>query len=145
VGGRGILSPSHPEELPDALHALGTRSRELWDDLARSHPRVELRRTGLVLLGREPEWIAWRERRGLAVEPVGGRPDAVFFPEVATVRSPRVAPALLGDIPIERAAPAALDVLRAQADLVVVATGAWAGGALAGWGSGWRWRRGRAR
>jgi glycine oxidase len=127
----GILSPSRPQELPDALHALGARSLELWGELARRHPRVELRRTGLLLLGREPGWTAWRRRRGLAVEPVDGRPEAVLFPEVATVRSPRVAPALLGDIAVERGAPQPLEALRAQADLVVIATGAWAGPALA--------------
>jgi glycine oxidase len=122
----GILSPSHPEELPDALHDLGTRSRGLWDGIARRHPEVELRRTGLVLLGNEPAWTEWRERRGLAVEPAPGRPGAVLFPEVAVVRSPRVAPALLGDIPVEREPPPPLEALRAGADLVVIATGAWA-------------------
>ncbi len=122
----GILSPSHPEELPDALHDLGARSRELWDAVAHRHPEVELRRTGLVLLGREPAWIEWRERRGLAVEPARDRAGAVFFPEVAVVRSPRVAPALLGDIPVESGDPPPLATLRADADLVVIATGAWA-------------------
>ena len=126
----GILSPSHPEELPDALHDLGDRSGELWDDLARRHPTIELRRTGLVLLGGEPAWLEWRERRGLAVEPAPGRPGAVLFPEVATVRSPRVAPALLGDIPVEPDLPTHLEGLLSSADLVVVATGAWAGDML---------------
>ncbi len=55
----------------------------------------------------------------------------MLFPEVATVRSPRVAPALLGDIVVEGDAPPALATLRAQADVVVIATGAWAGSALA--------------
>lgn len=134
----GILSPSHPEQLPDALHDLGARSLELWTDLGIRHPGIELRRPGLVLLGDEPEWLRWREARGLTQEVVAWhdaeghtRADAVRFPEVATVRTPRVAAALLGDIVVEREAPSSLDELRARADTVVVATGAWAGGALA--------------
>lgn len=129
----GILSPSHPEDLPDALHALAARSRGLWDELARRHPEVELRRTGLTLLGDEPAWLAWRRARGLEVRPAPDRPGAVVFPEVSVVRSPRVVPALLGDLPVARAAPSP-DALRADHDLVVVATGAWAGDALAGLG-----------
>jgi len=133
----GILSPSHPEQLPDAVHDLGARSLELWADLGRRHPRVELRRTGLVLLGNEPDWIDWRRARGLDQEALtwraaggGARADAVRFPEVATVRTPRVAGALLDELVVERTAPASLDALRAQADVVVIATGAWAGDAL---------------
>ncbi len=134
----GILSPSHPEQLPDAVHDLGARSLELWGDLARRDPRLEFRRAGLVLLGDEPDWLAWRRAHGLTQEALRwrmadgrARADAVRFPEVATVRTPRVAASLLADLVVERTAPGSLDALRATADVVVVATGAWAGGTLA--------------
>ena len=128
----GILSPSHPEALPEAVHRLAARSLALWDDIARHHPRVELRRTGLVLMGDDPAWLAWRAARGLASDPVawtradGSAAAGRRFPEVAVVRAPRAAPALLGGIPVE-AGPVPLPRLRAESDVVVVATGAWAG------------------
>lgn len=128
----GILSASHPEQLPEPVHRLAARSLELWGGIGRRHPRVELRRTGLVLVGEEPEWLAWRAARGLPSEPSawtradGTVVPAVLFPDVRTVRAHRVAPALLGDIPVERRPATALASLRAEADVVVVATGAWA-------------------
>ncbi len=133
----GILSPSHPERLPDAVHLLADRSRDLWDDLGRRHPAVELRRTGLVVRGAEPEWLAWRRARGLAVEEAawpgsaGDGAPAHRFPEVAVVRSPRVAPALLGDLPVDRGPVPSPGALRDEADVVVIATGAWAAPHLA--------------
>lgn len=134
----GILSPSHPERLPEAVHRLGARSLELWRGLGRRHPRIELRTVGQVLLGDEPGWLAWRSRRGLVSEPLewtlaDGRSGvpAHRFPEVAVARSPRVAPALLGGIAVETGPPPPLDRLRADADLVVIATGAWAAPHLA--------------
>ncbi len=91
-----------------------------------------------MLLGDEPGWIDWRRARGLTQEALtwrtardGARADAVRFPEVATVRTPRVAGALLAEIVVEASVPPSLDALRAQADVVVVATGAWAGDTLA--------------
>jgi len=134
----GILAVAHPQRLAEPVHALAARSLELWDDLGRRHPRIELRRAGLTLLGDDPGWRRWRERRGLAVErvewrPADGRPPvpALRFAEVGVVRSPRVAPALLCDIPVERGPAPALARLRASADVVVIATGAWAAPHLA--------------
>lgn len=133
----GILSPSHPERLPDAVHDLGARSLALWDDLARRAPRLELRRPGVTLLGDDPAWREWRAARGLVVEQTewtgadGRARAALRFPGVGIVRAPRVAPALLGDIPIERREGLPLDALRAEADMVVIATGAWAAPHLA--------------
>lgn len=135
----GILSPSHPEELPAAVHALAARSVVLWDELARRHPRIELRRDGLILMGADAAWLAWRADRGLETRPAawtradGTRATGHRFPEVATVRTPRTAPALLGDIPVETTG-APLERLRAESDVVVIATGAWAGPLLAGAG-----------
>ncbi len=129
----GILSPSHPESLPDPVHRLGARSLELWAELGALHPRIELRRTGLSLIGDDAAWRQWRLGRGMAVEastwtPAGGGADlaALRFPEVATVRAPRVAPTLLGDIPVERTNGGRLADLRRESDVIVIATGAWA-------------------
>lgn len=128
----GILSPSHPDRLPDALHALGDRSLALWEGIAARHPRVELQRTGQVLLGDDPGWMAWRADRGLATRPVAwGGAAANLLPEVSVVRAPRVPPALLEGIAVEaRPAPPPAD-LRAEGDAVVIATGAWAAPHLA--------------
>lgn len=134
----GILSPSHPDRLPEAVHLLGDRSLRLWEGIAARHPRVELRRTGQVLLGDDPAWLEWRRRRGLVTEeldraPAGARSSdrAHLFPEVSVVRAPRVAPALLAGIAVETGPVASLAALRASADAVVVATGAWAAPHLA--------------
>lgn len=130
----GILSPSHPEGLPEPVHLLADRSRELWEDLGRRRPEVELRRIGQVLLGDEPQWLAWRRARGMPVEELdraGRDVPAHLFPDVAVVRSPRVAPALLGPIPLERAPAPPLAELRAGSDVVVIATGAWSAPHLA--------------
>lgn len=132
----GILSPSHPESLPEAVHRLAARSLELWEEIGDRHPSIELRRPGLTLIGGDPAWLAWRAAHGLAVGTAswtradGSAAAAHRFPEVATVRAPRVAPALLGDIAVETQAQP-LARLRAGSDVVVVATGAWAGPVLA--------------
>ena len=137
----GILSPSHPESLPGPVHALAARSLELWEDIAREHPAVELRHTGLVLVGDDPGWLAWRAARGLADEAAawtradGSEVAAHRFPEVRVVRTPRVAPALLADLPVE-AATVPLEQLRAESDVVVIAAGAWAGPLLDAAGGG---------
>ncbi|WP_217915002.1 FAD-dependent oxidoreductase [Miltoncostaea marina] len=133
----GILSPSHPERLPDHVHALAARSLELWDDLAARAPQVELRRPGVTVLGGDPAWRDWREARGLPVEEVlwtradGSAEPAMRFPGVGLVRPPRAAGALLGGITVEARPAPPLEELRARADVVVVATGAWAAAHLA--------------
>lgn len=133
----GILSPSHPDRLPEAVHALGARSMALWEEIAVRHPRVELRRTGQVLLGDDPAWRLWRRRRGLETRPTtwqGAGSTAVaahLLPEVAVVRAPRVAPALLEGMAVESGPAPPLAALRASADVVVIATGAWAAPHLA--------------
>lgn len=128
----GVLSSGRPHELPDAVHVLADRSLELWHDLGARHPELEFRRIGAVLLGADPEWTSWRERHGLVSEPVEWQgTSAIRFPEVAVVRSPRCAPALLRDLTVEPARVDDLDALRRQADVVVVAAGAWASPLLA--------------
>ena len=133
----GILSPSVPHQLAEPVHLLAERSLPLWHEIARGHPEIELRRTGALLMGIDPAWIAWRAARGLTSEPTvltatdGTQVDGVRFPEVQVVRTPRVPGALLGDIPVERRAAPPLDDLRRECDMVVVATGAWAAPHLA--------------
>jgi glycine oxidase len=133
----GILSPSHPDRQPEAVHVLAARSLALWEELARRHPELELRRPGVTLLDDDPGWLAWRRGRGLPVEPAewtrpdGARVPAVRLPEVAVARAPRLAPALLAGIPVERSEVGSLAALRGEADLVVIAAGAWSAPLLA--------------
>ena len=128
----GILSASMPHTLPEPVHALAARSLGLWHELGRQHPEVELRRPGVLLMGVDPDWLAWREERGLQSEPAevvatdGGRVDGLRLPEVEVVRAPRAARALLDGIPVEGGPAPALAGLRSECDLLVVATGAWA-------------------
>jgi glycine oxidase len=131
----GLLSVGSPQRVPPAVHELGARSLELWRELGRRHPAIELRRTGMLVVGDDPEWAAWRAAAGLPTERTRwrGRP-ALRLPEVEVVRANRCAPALLGDIPVERARVDDVGALRDGADLVVVAAGAWAAPLLAALG-----------
>jgi glycine oxidase len=123
----GLLSPSAPQELPPSVHSLATLSFELWDDVAARHPEVELRRVGLVLLGQDPEWLRWRAAVGLPVEPTAWHGRAAHrFPEVAAVRSNRCAGALLDGLEVERRQVRSLTEIEGEADVVVLAAGAWA-------------------
>lgn len=131
----GILTVGSPQRLPPPVHALAARSLELWRELGRRHPAIELRRTGMLVLGEDPEWAEWRAAAGLPTERARwrGRP-ALRLPDVEVVRANRCAPALLGDIPVERGRVGDARALRDEADVVVVAAGAWAApllGALA--------------
>jgi glycine oxidase len=136
----GILSPGQPYLLPDAFHDLAGRSLELWGGIGGLHPELGLREVGMLLLGEEPELIAWREERGLPCTPAQwlGAP-ATLLPEVAVLRASLAASALLrgsgaqAPVPLEatRVAPDGLDALRRRADAVVIASGAWAAPHLA--------------
>jgi glycine oxidase len=132
----GILSPSHPDRLPEEVHALGARSLELWPAIGARHPEIELRRIGQVLIGDDPSWLAWRRARGLETTavgrpPAGPRSRAHLFPEVQVVRAHRVPAALLGGIAVDSGPVPPLAALRGRAEAVVLAAGAWAGGHLA--------------
>ncbi len=114
----GILSPSHPEELPDALHRpRGDRSRELWERPGPAPPaRSSCAAPGWCCWATSPRWLEWRAR----ARPGGGagsRPTRRGG--AASPRSPRSAargwrPALLGDIPVERTPPPHLEGLRRE-------------------------------
>jgi len=123
----GLLLAGAGHDWPAPWHAMARRSMELWPEIARRHPEIELRRIGLILLGDAPRTVAWRRREGFACEPVEwrGRP-ALRFPEVEAIRPHRLAPALLRGLPVEPTAVGPLDPLLAAHDAVVVASGAWA-------------------
>jgi len=136
----GILSAAHPHRYPEAFHDLAVRSMELWPAIGARHPELALREVGMLVLGDEPELVEWRRQRRLACVPAQWLGvEATLLPEVAVLRASLAAPALLrGDgsqprVPLEarRVRPEDLEELRAGADLVVLAAGAWAGPLLA--------------
>lgn len=128
----GLLLDGAGHEHPPEWFALAQRSIALWPEIAAACPNVTLRRTGVLLLGVAPEWIAWREENGYEnrAERWQGGP-AVLFPEVMTIRPDLVADALLDGIDVRSRHVEDLTGLRRQADLVIVAAGAWAGPLLA--------------
>ena len=128
----GLLTAARPHLLPEAVHALAARSLELWQEVAARRPEVELRLVGLLLLGDDPDWLAFRAARGLSSESASwhGTP-AHRFPEVEVVRSSRAAAALRDGLPVERAEVVDLASLRREVDLVVLAAGAWSSPLLA--------------
>jgi glycine oxidase len=114
--GAGILSPIYPWRYPDALGHLVQRSLLLYPDLVRDLMAVsgvdpQLRRTGLVIpVFRAAEWadlapalpwstrFGWRAERLSAAETMAVEPclservaGAVYWPNVAQVRNPRLA------------------------------------------------------
>ena len=128
----GILSVSVPQDLPEPVHALAARSLELWHEVAREHPEVELLRTGALLIGVDEAWWTWRAGHGLLTEPAtvaaadGSAAEGLRLPEVEVVRTPRATRALLAGIAVEARPAPPLAALRRECDLLVVATGAWA-------------------
>jgi glycine oxidase len=123
----GLLLAGAGHDNPPPWHAMARRSMELWPEIGRRHPEVELRRIGMTLLGDAPEWLDWRRREGFTCEPVEWRGrHAVRFPEVEAIRPHRLAPALLAGIDVETMPVGPLEPLLAAADVVVVASGAWA-------------------
>jgi len=116
--GGGILSPIHPWAYPTPLTDLVARSTELYPELARelealTGVSIELRRTGLLRLALDAEdekdlerAAAFRRERALAFERPGEpralgaaiAPDArgaLYEPEIAQVRNPRLLKALI--------------------------------------------------
>lgn len=156
--GGGILSPLLPWNYPDALTALALRSMAAYPDWvadieARAGRSTEYTRSGMRVLGEpHPETaVAWCRAHGLAAMPRHDEAgDAVWLPEIAQVRNPRLVSALRdavvglgGTLRTHESATAV--VTRAAkveavhtadadyaADRFVVATGAWAGIPLPG-------------
>ncbi len=114
--GAGILSPIYPWRYPEALSRLVNRSLALYPDLAARLEAVsgvdpQLRRTGLIVpVFAASEWadlapaLPWSERFGWRAERLNahearrvepaladGVAGAVFWPDVAQVRNPRLA------------------------------------------------------
>jgi len=113
--GAGILSPIYPWRYPDALGHLVNRSLSLYPELAERLREVsgvdpQLRRTGLIIpVFAAAEWadlapaLPWSERFGWRAERLNGREarrvepclaedvaGAVYWPDVAQVRNPRL-------------------------------------------------------
>ena len=168
--GGGLLSPVHPSQYPRPLIDLVHASTELFPELAAelfdsTGVSIELRRTGLVRIAVEAaddadlvETARLRRERSLPCErpaaaelPRLGRAltlearGALFEPEIAQVRNPRLLKALiqaLGLLGVELAPhEAAADLVRSgdrvtgvrtgrrtiEAREVVLAAGAWSG------------------
>ncbi len=164
--GGGILSPLYPWRYSPAVHALALAGARLHPCLRdtlveRTGIDPELRRDGLVVLDAEVQaaGLAYAEAQGIDVSSVGIErlrallpgltPDlkhGLYFPEVATVRNPRLLSALRAALEVdpgvrfERARRVEQLVLRGGrvqgvatpsgnlcADRVVLACGAWAG------------------
>ncbi len=168
--GGGILSPLYPWRYPDAVTRLARWSQERYQATAEqlleeTGMDPEWTRSGLLILDNNdcPEALHWARAHGLSMEQVGARETrtiepaltdevagALWMPEVAQVRNPRLVKALAGMLTkigvdvrretevrgLRMAAGAATGVAAAQetvhADAVVVATGAWSTGLLGG-------------
>jgi glycine oxidase len=114
--GAGMLSPIYPWRYPEALSRLVNRSLALYPELAARLTEVsgvdpQLRYTGLIVpVFAAAEWadlapaLPWSERFGWRAERLTGREarrvepclaesvaGAVFWPDVAQVRNPRLA------------------------------------------------------
>lgn len=92
--GGGILSPLCPWDYPDAVSLLALRGMALFGEMAESLHRTtgidpEYRRCGMLVL--PPFDVAralpWCAAHGVRVEQYG---DALFLPEVAQARNPRL-------------------------------------------------------
>ncbi|MEW6352830.1 MAG: glycine oxidase ThiO [Pseudomonadota bacterium] len=169
--GGGILSPLHPWRLPDALTALCAWSQRRYTALAEELRREsdvdpEWTRSGLLILEdmERIEAAAWAARHGVrleALEPqavrgyepaLGMAPPALWLPEVAQIRNPRLVKALhqsivASGVELEEHCEVtsilaregrAVGVQTARgpryADKLVLASGAWSGQLLEGLG-----------
>jgi glycine/D-amino acid oxidase-like deaminating enzyme len=108
------------------MHALARRGLELWADLGERFQELEYRRVGMLLLGRDPEVIAWREANGYRTEPAEWRGQpAVLMPEAAVIRPTRVATTLLHDVARLARRVESVDAVLRDHDIAVIAAGAW--------------------
>ncbi len=158
--GAGILSPLLPWDYGDAVNALSEYSRSLfpaWCDSLQALSAIdpEFRETGMLVmppfdLTRAEDWCrrhGWRHARRNSKDflPVGAMDDALWLPDVAQARNPRLAKALRGAAAamgvelrenvqvsgLESRGGRVRQVLarneRFSADAFVVAAGAWSG------------------
>jgi glycine oxidase len=170
--GGGILSPLYPWRAPDPITHLAAWSQghypKLVDSLqAESRVDPEWEPTGMLILDTEEAVAArnWARDHGRRLELVDasemaelepslrrGVERAIWLPEVANLRNPRLVRALRGsleyrNVPIHegvnvegwlvdegRVRGVTTDVGEFEAPRVVVAGGAWSGGLLAGTG-----------
>jgi len=152
--GGGILSPLRPWLAPEPVTALAQWSRIAYEGLAAelrdaTGTDVELLHSGLLSLevARATEAMAWSYRHGIhcelletadavsAIEPGCRAATALWFPDVAQVRNPRLIHALEQDVArrgiqmlprraVEGIVVRLIDGL-VEADAIIVAAGAW--------------------
>jgi len=166
--GGGILSPMYPWRHPDAVNVLARHSQPQFEPLAVQLAELtgidpEYFPTGMLMLDSE-QWEtaqAWCEKWGYALEVLDDRALSVFeprlhterklalwMPEIASIRNPRLTKALaqavrLKGVAVHEHTPAealALDGARVrvrtptgwvEANDVVVTAGAWSAGLIA--------------
>jgi len=123
----GILHPSHPQTYPPAFHALRQRAEALWRVWQLRYPALQVDTLGVIAIGDDPAWRAWRERNGMPnARTVHAGAVHWLFPEVMAVRTPRLAPVLLEGIEVVGEEVIDPRSLLAEYERVVVAAGAWA-------------------
>jgi glycine oxidase len=114
------------DDHPEAWLALARRGMELWAGLGERFPELEYRRVGVLLLGQDPDAIAWREANGYRTEVAEwGRQPALLMPEACVIRPTRVATALLQDVARVATAVESVDAVLRDHDIAVIAAGAW--------------------
>jgi glycine oxidase len=167
--GAGILSPLLPWDYGHEVNALSERARALWPGWVEQLAQVsltdpEFRVCGMLALGVDDraDAIEWCRSHGwhaesLPVSPLeghGGGKDALWLPDVAQVRNPRLAKALteacihegvhiLTDTPVKAldiADGAVRSVMTSTGELsakaYVITSGAWSQGLLGEWAGG---------
>lgn len=170
--GGGILSPLHPWRYPDEVTALAAWSQPRYPVLAKElHEQSGIDpqwvRSGLLMLdtSQREEALAWAGRHGYPMElladeavrrcePALGASaaEALFMPEVAQVRNPRLLQAMRGSLQVlgvtlseghevtglkifgERVHGVSTNMGEFEAGTVIVAGGAWTARLLAGTG-----------
>lgn len=161
--GAGILSLLLPWNYPETVRRMANRGRALWPawaDALQESTGIdpEYRPCGMVVLGEEAATaLAWRQDQGEAAGDLpaslfgvlADRTNALWLPEVAQARNPRILAALrraleLAGVEIREQEPGArllrdgscikaveTSGRRYEADAFVVAAGAWSGGLFA--------------
>lgn len=170
--GGGILSPLHPWRYPEEVTALAAWSQPRYPEVTRelhqqSGTDPEWVQSGLLMLdaSQRDEALAWAERHGYAMERLTGEEvarcepglgraagEALFMPEVAQVRNPRLLQAVRGSLEVlgvtiseghevtglkifgNRVHGVSTNLGEVEAENVVVAGGAWTARLLAGTG-----------
>ena len=170
--GGGILSPLYPWRYPDAVNQLAKWSQQHYPALANAlieegGTDPQWTQSGLLVLDQteHPQAVAWAKSYGLACDQITAREcaglepvlqvpgeKALWFPELAQIRNPRLVKSLMEScirhkVQLQESTAVTGITLRGQqvtgvetasgslpADAVVVASGAWSARLLSGLG-----------